>query len=80
MSTLGPSLQQGMKWLVVSTPLLAKESEDKVMEAYVTNLVLDHVRKTVIPRAGTAEIPSTFESMGVKLQTKQGVESEFIFA
>ena len=68
-----------MEWLIVSTPLLAREDENKIMEACVPNSSLDNIVEAVIPRSGTTEIPSTFESMEVELQTKEGVELGLIF-
>ena len=56
-----------MEWLIVNVPLLAREGEDEVMEARVTNLILDNVRKDVIPGASTTEIPSILKGMGIAL-------------
>ena len=59
-----------MKWLVVSTPLLTREGKDEVMEVPVVNLILDNIRKAVLPGSGTTEIFSTLESVRIELQTK----------
>ena len=71
MSALGPSLQQGIKWLVVSIALLTREGKDEVMEACVAYSVLDNIRETVVPRSGTAKVSSTFESVGLKLKANR---------
>ena len=76
MSTLGPSLQQGMEWLIVNMPLLARESENKIMEARDVNPSLDNIREAIVPRSGTTEIFNTFKSVGIELHAKQGVEIE----
>ena len=70
MSTLGPSLLQVMEWLIVSMPFLARESENKIMEARVVNPSLNDIGKAVVPGSGTIKVYSTFESVGVKLQNK----------
>ena len=80
MSALGPPLQQSVQRLIVDASLLTTKSENEVVKARVTNPILDNVQEVVILRSGTAKILNTFESVGIKLQTKQGVESKFIFA
>ena len=63
-----------MEWLVISTLLLTWEGENEIMKARVMNLSLDNIGKAIVPGSGTVEVPSTFKSMGVKMQTKQRVE------
>ena len=59
MSALRMSLHESMQRLVIGTPLLARESKNEVVKAYIVYPVLDHIRKTIIPGAGTIKIPST---------------------
>ena len=68
--TLRPSLYESMQRLVISTFLLARESKNEVMKANITYPALDHIRKTIIPGAGIAKIPNTFEGIGIELQTR----------
>ena len=75
MSTLGPSLQQSIEWLVISVPLLTREGENKIVKACVMNLSLVDIKEVVILISSSVEVSSTFESVGFKLQAKQGVES-----
>ena len=67
MGTLKPPLHQSMERLVISTPFLTREGENKILEACAMNLSLDNIRKAVIPRSSTTKIFSAFECMGIKL-------------
>ena len=60
-----------MEGLVVGVPLLAGESENKIKEASIPDLVPDDLRKVVVPRSCSTEVPSTFEGVGIMLQVRQ---------
>ena len=72
MGTLGPSLHQGMERLVVRTSLLAGKCENKALESGVTDPSSNEVRERVVPSPSAAEVPSSFEGVGVELRNKQG--------
>ena len=50
--------------------LLARESENEVMETRVTNSSFDNVGEAVVPGSGTNKILSTLEGVGIELQSK----------
>ena len=59
-----------MQRLIIGVPFLAGESEIGVCKARVYNPSLDDLRKAVIPRPCSTEIPSTFKGVGIKLHIK----------
>ena len=67
-----PSLHQGMEWLVIGTTLGRRQRENEALEACIVNLSSDDVWKGIVPRAGSTEVPSTFEGVGVELKEEQG--------
>ena len=67
MGTLGPTLHESMQCLIVGASFLTRKSENEVCEACVSNPILDDLRKTVIPRPYSTEIPNTFKGLGIML-------------
>ena len=61
-----------MERLIIRTPLLAGKRENKSLESGVTDPSSNKVGERVVPSPGTAEVPSSFEGVGVELRNKQG--------
>ena len=61
-----------MERLVVRTPLLAREHENKALDSGVADPSSDKIRERVIPGPSATEVPSSFEGVGIKLRGKQG--------
>ena len=60
-----------MEWLVVGTALGRRQRQDETLEACVPNPSSDDVWEGVVPGAGTTEVPSTFEGVGVELKKEK---------
>ena len=65
-------LHQSMQWLIIRASLLTRERKNEALKSYVADAGSDQVREGVVPRPGPAEVPSTFEGVGVELRKEQG--------
>ena len=68
-----------MERLIIRTPLLTGKRENKGLESGVTDPSSNKVRERVVPSPGTAEVPSSFEGVGVELRNKQGSIFEHMY-
>ena len=60
-----------MQCLIVGASLLTGTSKNEIREACVPDPIPDYLRKTVTPGMRAAEIPSTFEGVGITLEIIQ---------
>ena len=57
-----------MEWLVISRTLGRGQCKDEALETSVADPGPDDVWEGVVPRSGPAEVPNTFEGVGVELE------------